>query len=175
MPRAATGVRDRPAGEADVRGSGQRPWQDGRIVLPLVLLVVTTAYLLNALQVTTAYDDEGVGPTFFPVVLAVVMYGALAAMLFQALRVPRGAAATPLRLKDPVKIVLLTAVYIALFRPLGYFIATTLYVWSLFLVFDFGSRSQVWKIASAVLIAIAAWLLFDMAFGIRLPKFLDLI
>jgi putative tricarboxylic transport membrane protein len=157
-----------------VSGSGQRPWQDGRIVLPVVLFVVTTAYLLNALQVTTAYDDEGVGPTFFPVVLSVVMYCALAAVLFQALRAPRAAAA-PLRLKDPVKIVLLTAVYIALFRPLGYFIATTLYVWSLFLVFDFGSRNQIWKVVSAIAIAVAAWLLFDVAFGIRLPKFLDLI
>lgn len=155
-------------------GSGQRPWRDGRIVLPVVLFVVTTAYLLNALQVTTAYEDEGVGPSFFPVVLAVVMYGALAAVLLQGLRAPREAAA-PLRLKDPVKVVLLTAVYIALFRPLGYFIATTFYVWSLFFVFEFGSRNQVWKVVSAVLIAIAAWLLFDVAFGIRLPKFLDLI
>lgn len=155
-------------------GSGQRPWRDGRIVLPVVLFAVTTAYLLNALQVTTAYEDEGVGPSFFPVVLAVMMYGALAAVLIQGLRAPRDDAA-PLRLKDPVKVVLLTAVYIALFRPLGYFIATTLYVWSLFFVFEFGSRSQVWKVVSAVLIAIAAWLLFDVAFGIRLPKFLDLI
>lgn len=157
-----------------MRGSGQRPWTDGRITLPVVLFVVTTAYLINALQVTTAYDDEGVGPTFFPVVLSVVMYCALAAVLFQALRAPRGAA-TPLRLKDPVKIVLLTAAYIVLFRPLGYFIATTLYVWSLFFVFEFGSRNQIWKVASAVAIAVAAWLLFDVAFGIRLPKFLDLI
>ena len=156
-------------------GSGQRRWTDGRIVLPVVLLIVTTAYLLNALQVTTAYDDVGVGPSFFPVVLSVVMYCALAAVLFHALRTPRDAAATPLRLKDPVKIVLLTAVYIALFRPLGYFIATTLYVWSLFFVFEFGSRSQVWKVVSAILIAVAAWLLFDVAFGLRLPKFLDLI
>jgi putative tricarboxylic transport membrane protein len=157
-----------------VRGSGQRPWKDGRIVLPVVLLVVTTAYLLNALQVATAYDDEGVGPTFFPVVLSVVMYGALAAVLLQGLRSPRGAAA-PLRLRDPIKIVLLTVAYVALFRPLGYFIATTLYVWSLFFVFEFGSRNPFWKVVSAILIAIAAWLLFDVAFGIRLPKFLDLI
>ena len=155
-------------------GSGQRRWTDGRIVLPVVLLIVTTAYLLNALQVTTAYDDVGVGPSFFPVVLSVVMYCALAAVLFQGLRSPRGAA-TPLRLKDPVKIVLLTAVYIALFRPLGYFIATTLYVWSLFFVFEFGNRNQIWKVVSAVLIAVAAWLLFDVAFGVRLPKFLNLI
>jgi hypothetical protein len=157
-----------------VTGSGQRPWRDGRIVLPVVRFVVPTAYLLNALQVTTAYEDEGVGPAFFPGVLAVVMYGALAAVLWQGLRAPRDAAA-PLRLKDPVKVVLLTAVYIALFRPLGYFIATTLYVWSLFFVFEFGSRNQVWKVVSAVLIAVAAWLLFDVAFGIRLPKFQDLI
>lgn len=158
-----------------MRGSGPRPWKDGRIVLPVVLFVVTTAYLLNALQVTTAYDDVGVGPTFFPVVLSVVMYVALAAVLFQALRSPRDAAAAPLRLKDPIKIVVLTAAYIALFRPLGYFIATTLYVWSLFFVFAFGSRSHVWRVVSAILIAIAGWLLFDVAFGIRLPMFLDLI
>jgi putative tricarboxylic transport membrane protein len=158
-----------------MRGSAQRPWTDGRIVLPVVLFVVTTAYLVDALQVTTAYDDVGVGPSFFPVVLSLVMYAALAAVLWHALRAPREAAAAPLRLKDPLKVVALTAVYIALFAPLGYVIATTLYVWSLFFVFNFGSRSLLWQGVSVLLIVLAGWLLFDVSFGVRLPKFLELI
>ncbi|HEX6143277.1 MAG TPA: tripartite tricarboxylate transporter TctB family protein, partial [Geminicoccaceae bacterium] len=146
-----------------------------RIVLPVVLLAVTTAYLLGALQIASPYEDEGVGPSFFPIVLAVVMYAALVAVLVQGLRANGATRAARLRLRDPAKVVGLTAVYVALFVPLGYFIATTLYVLSLFFVFNFGSRNHLWRLVAAVLIALASWLLFGAAFGVRLPKFMDLI
>ena len=156
-------------------GSGQRRWTDGRIILPVVLLVLTTVYLLNALQITSAYEDAGVGPSFFPIVLSVIMYAALAAVLVQGLSASQESRGAKLRLKDPAKVVALTGAYVALFVPLGYFIATTLYVWSLFFVFNFGSRNQLWRLVAAILIAFASWLLFDAALGVRLPKFMDLI
>ena len=158
-----------------MNGSGGRPWTDGRIILPVVLLILTTVYLVSALQIASPYEDEGVGPSFFPIVLSLVMYGALAAVLVQGLRATRVSEGAKLRLKDPTKVVVLTAAYVALFVPLGYFIATTLYVWSLFFVFNFGSRNHLWRIVAAVVIALAGWLLFDAAFGVRLPKFMDLI
>lgn len=156
-------------------GSGQRSWTDGRIILPVVLLVVTTAYLLSALQIASPYEDEGVGPSFFPIVLAVIMYAALAVVLVHEVRAVQARAGATLRIKDPAKVVALTAVYVALFVPLGYFISTTLYVWSLFFVFNFGSHNQLWRVVAALAIALAMWLLFEGAFGVRLPKFMDLI
>ena len=141
----------------------------------MVLLAATTAYLVAALGITTAYEEEGVGPSFFPIVVALVMYPALVLVLLDGLRPQQGTDAEPLRLKDQVKIVLLTGCYILLFRPLGYFLATTLYVCSLFFVFNFGGGGHVRRVLTAVVIAIAFFLLFEVGFGVRLPKLFGLI
>ena len=143
---------------------------DSRVVLPAVLLAGTTAYLVAALGITTAYEEEGVGPSFFPIVIALVMCPALVLVLLDGLRAQRNTDPEPLRLKDPVKVVLLTGGYILLFRPLGYFLATTLYVYSLFFVFNFGAGSFVRRVLTAVVIALAFFLLFEAVFGVRLPK-----
>lgn len=148
----------------------RRSWGDGRIVLPVVLLVATTVYLIGSFRIAAPYEDQGVGAGFFPIVLSVVMYGALLFVLWQGLKEARGAPLERLRLVPPIKVLLLTALYIALFQPVGYFIATTLYVYALFFVFDFGSRSHVKRLAAAIAIAIAFFLLFETAFQVRLPK-----
>ncbi len=151
--------------------SGAKTWLDGRIVLPLVLLILTSIYLAGALRIASPYEDQGVGASFFPIVLAVVMYAALLVVLVNGVREAReGAPAERLRLGDPLKVVLLTCLYILLFRPIGYFLATTLYVLALLYVFNFGSTSHLKRIAAAIAIAIAFYLLFETAFQVRLPK-----
>lgn len=148
---------------------------DARILLPVVLLVVTTTYLVGALGITSPYQDAGVGPSFFPIVLACVMYPAIALVLIDGLRAVRAGRETePHRLRDPAKVAALTALYVALFRPLGYFAATTLYVFVLFFVFDPGTRSLAKRALIALAIALAGYLLFREAFGIRLPTLFGL-
>ena len=143
---------------------------DARILLPVVLLVVTTTYLLGALGITSPYQDAGVGPSFFPILLACVMYPAIAVVLLDGVRAVRaGHEAEPHRLKDPAKVAALTALYVVLFRPLGYFAATTLYALGLFFVFDLGTRNPAKRALVALAIAFAGYLLFRQAFGVRLP------
>lgn len=148
---------------------------DARILLPVVLLVATTTYLIGALRISSPYQDAGAGPEFFPILLACIMYPALAFVLVDGVRARRaGREAPPHRLKDPAKVVALTALYVALFRPLGYFVATTLYVLGLFFVFDPGTRSLLKRVLVAFAIALGGYLLFRKAFGVRLPTFLGL-
>lgn len=145
-------------------------WRDARIVLPLALLVATTVYLLGALRITAPYQDEGVGAGFFPIVLSVIMYAALLVVLWNGIRAAREGPPPEFQLGDPAKVVLLTGIYILLFQPLGYFLSTVLYVYALFFVFNFGTRNHLIRIAAAVAVAIAFFLLFETAFQVRLPK-----
>jgi putative tricarboxylic transport membrane protein len=147
-----------------------RVWLDARVVLPLVLLAATTVYLIGALNITSPYEDEGVGAAFFPIVLAAIMYVALLVVLANGIRKARGAPLPRLRLADTIKIVLLTCLYILVFQPVGYFVSTVLYVYALFFVFNFGTRNHLVRIATAVAVAIAFYLLFETAFQVRLPK-----
>jgi putative tricarboxylic transport membrane protein len=152
-----------------------RVWLDARVVLPLVLMAATTVYLIGALNIANPYEDEGVGAAFFPIVLSVIMYATLLVVLWKGVREARREPLPVLHLADPTKVVLLTALYILLFQPLGYFLATVIYVYVLFFVFNFGSRNHLVRIATAVAVAIAFYLLFETAFQVRLPKLWDLI
>lgn len=149
---------------------------DARILLPVILLVATTVYLVAAQDIANPYADRGgIGPSFFPIVIAVAMYAALIAVLIDGVRAVRaGEPPFEHRLKDPAKVVLLTAVYVALFRPLGFLLATTAYVTGLFHVFDLGTRNPVKQVAVALVIALLGHLLFRTAFGVRLPTVLGL-
>lgn len=149
--------------------TGPRAWLDARIVLPLVLIAATTVYLVGAFDIASPYDDKGVGAGFFPVVLAVVMYAALAVVLFQGIQQVGVTEPAVLRLGPPVKVVVLTTLYVAIFKQVGYFLSTTLYVWGLFFVFSFGTANHIKRIAVAVAVAVAFFLLFEVAFQVRLP------
>jgi putative tricarboxylic transport membrane protein len=162
-------------GEASAMKSDPRVWLDARVVLPLVLMAATTVYLIGALNITTPYEDEGVGAEFFPFILSAIMYAALLVVLWKGIREARGAPLPELHLADPIKVVVLTTLFILLFQPLGYFLATVIYVYALFFVFNFGTRNHLVRIATAVAVAIAFYLLFETAFQVRLPKLWGLI
>lgn len=153
----------------------RRALLDARILLPIVLLIVTMAYLRAALNIHSAYEDEGVGPSFFPIVIVCIMVPALGWILARNVETVRAGVAGELhRLADPAKVVALTALYVALFTPLGYFLATLLYVLGLFFVFDLGTRNPLRMAGTALALAVLGWGLFRLAFGVRLPTLLGL-
>ena len=58
----------------------QKPTVTRQLILPAVLFVVTTIYLVAALGIRPQYDEGLVGPSFLPIVISVVMYLGLAAV-----------------------------------------------------------------------------------------------
>lgn len=144
------------------------------VVLPVVLIVVTVVYLFEALRTMGPLEEGTGGPSFFPVVVSVIMLIALVPVLLKGLRAaPPADADTPARPIDyaaPVQVVLATVVYIALFKPAGYFLSTALYVLALLFVFRFKGRNRFVNLLWAVLIAGGCFLLFSEIFQIRLPK-----
>lgn len=149
-----------------------RWWRDVEMVLPLLLLVVTTVYLAAAFQVSSPFSTALVDASFVPKLVAMLMYVALLAVLRDALRRRRGGDAAGGDASDlaaPAKVVALTAVYVAAFQPLGYALATVPYVFLLFHVFRFEGRGLLGRLAYAVVITAVFHGLFAGIFNIRLP------
>lgn len=150
------------------------------VVLPLVLLAATSVYLAAAFRISTAFSTGMVDAGFVPKLIAGLMYLSLLVVLRDALRRPYGnhtpADRAPADRDDaggglagPAKVVVLTAVYVAVFDTVGYLLATPPYVFLLFLVFGFEERSQLKRIVYAVAITAVFYGLFAEVFGIRLP------
>lgn len=150
-------------------------WRDIEIVLPLCLLVVTTIYLAATFTISTAFDTSFVNSAFTPRVVTVIMYLALLVVLRDAVR-RRSRAEGNENEKEaagwaqPLWVVLLTCVYIAVFRPLGYVLSTLPYVYALFHVFRFEETNWLKRALYAAVITAVFYVLFAELFNVRLPK-----
>lgn len=71
----------------------------------------------------------------------------------------------------PALVVVATAVYILLFRPLGYSLSTLLFVAALFLTFGFETSRPLRFAIYAVGVTAVFYGLFALVFGVRLPTF----
>lgn len=142
------------------------------VAFPLVLLVLTTIYFAAAFDIRAQFTPEGeMGPQHIPMLVSGLMYIALLTVLVQELRQPSTLAETDAEadLLRPALLVLATAAYIWLFRPLGYALSTALFVATLFAVFQFETRRPL-VFALYVLGVVAVFYgLFAGIFGVRLP------
>ena len=153
----------------------------GAVILPATLIVVTVIYLIEAIRNVRPLEEGTAGPSFFPIVISVVMLIALSQLLWSGWRQTESTEGEkddgeePVSLAAPVKVVILTAAYIALFKPVGYFISTALYVLALLYVFRFKGRHPLMNVFWAVVIAGLCFVLFSEIFQIRLPKLGEII
>ncbi len=144
------------------------------IMFPLALIVVTTIYMGAAFGIRSQFSTPGeVSPRAIPLLTAGLMYVALLVVLFQELRSAPGepdgsGSGTFLR---PALVIVATAAYILLFRPLGYSLSTLLFVGALFFVFGFETRRPLRFALYAIAVTAAFYGLFALVFGVRLPPF----
>lgn len=143
-------------------------WKNRRLLLPLFLFLLTSIYLAEALQLRPQFDEGLVGPKFLPVLASILMYAALAVVVWQDLR--QGPPDEPLgSLATPALVALATAVYILVFRMAGYALATTLYAFALLCLFQLEEGGLLRRALYAVAITAVFYALFELGFGVRLP------
>ncbi|WP_348827223.1 tripartite tricarboxylate transporter TctB family protein [Halomonas sp. RT37] len=166
-------------------------WLTGPTGVVICLLALTLIYLLEAFKIAPPIKNGALTASFFPVALAVVMLLALGGVILADRREAasgeaggeagagesdeggdnRGDAKVA-AWRGPVAVTLLTAVYIALFAHLGYFIATFLYAFSMTLAFATGRPSPqalAFKALVAGVLTLLGYGLFELVFQVRLP------
>ncbi|WP_174804474.1 tripartite tricarboxylate transporter TctB family protein [Martelella limonii] len=143
------------------------------VLLPLFLLVVTSVYLAAAFDIRSQFAGPGeMSPRSVPILLACLMYVALAVVFVIEFRKPT--ADGPAReLLRPMLVIVATAGYIALFRPLGYWPATLAFTCVLFAIFHFQIRKPHIFAICAIGVTALFYGLFAGIFGVRLPTLTD--
>ncbi len=149
----------------------------GALLLPLFLLIITTIYLATALQITPQFDEGLVGPSFVPVLVSILMYIALGFVFRDVLKAPFAFDETIIEesqtekpsLGPAIKIVVSTAIYIAVLKILGYPLSTFLYVYALLFFFKLEKTGQIRRIAYSAVITAVFYVLFAVIFQVRLP------
>ncbi|WGI26300.1 tripartite tricarboxylate transporter TctB family protein [Halomonas alkaliantarctica] len=142
------------------------------MLFPAFLLVLTTIYLAEALSIRSQFGgDTIVGPRFMPILMAIIMYVALIVVMVGEWRKESEVTATGSFLR-PMMVVLATAIYIAVFRPLGYVPATLCFAAALFLIFDFERKRPVFFVMYVIAVTALFYGLFAGIFGVRLPPML---
>ncbi|HBM57793.1 tripartite tricarboxylate transporter TctB family protein [Salipiger marinus] len=143
------------------------------VLLPVFLLAVTTVYLAASFDIHTQFSGDGeMSPRSIPILAALLMYAALAVVLWTELREPSDSIA----LRDmarPALVVLATSAYIFLFRPLGYIPSTLAYSAVLLIIFRLETRRP--HIFALYVIGVTATFygLFAGIFGVRLPAMFE--
>lgn len=147
------------------------------IGLPVFFLVLTTIYLAEAFRIHGQISDGSiVGPKFLPILTSIGMYLTLFYVLVSEIRkaARRHGEERPDTeggndLMDPLLIMLATAGYILLFRPLGYFLATAAYVAALFVIFRYELKRPLRFALALAGVVLVFYGLFQVVFGVRLP------
>lgn len=150
--------------------------RDGRLFVPVALLLFTTIYFVDAVQMGPPIRDGNMTVSFFPLAIAIIIYLAIASVLWQILRTPRETDQAPPPQEDrrrlgPLWIALLTGLYILAFSYIGYFVSTAVYVFALTMLFGEGAKGLPFKLVASLIITVCGYLLFEVAFQVRLPTF----
>lgn len=133
------------------------------------ILAVSVGYFITAMNLGAPLADGGVTPSFFPVLLGGVSILLSCIVILQKLRATAdetGEAAPPIY--THLWVVLAIFVYIVAFKPLGYFISSSFFVFSLILLFSSFEKILQKTVISVVIVGIAH-VMFQQLFGVRLP------
>ncbi|MDW5377566.1 tripartite tricarboxylate transporter TctB family protein [Halomonas sp. HP20-15] len=168
--------------------SFRRSALSGEFIVPAALSIITLIYLISAIQLGPPMSAGNMTASFFPIATAIVMLIALICAMAHALR-DKAKAPTEKTVADiessdesapsrqyaglspgAIGVIILTAGYLLTFDMIGYFVSTFAYVLLLSGLFGGGFRDK-WltKLLAAIVITIAGYLLFEVAFQVRLP------
>lgn len=133
-----------------------------------VLLAVSVGYLVSAISLGAPISDSNVTPSFFPIILGIASTSFATTLVFQNRSRFEAPASRVSASRAHLWIIAVIFAYIVAFRPLGYFISSSLFVFALLIIF-----SSAGKLVQKALISLAivgsAYIMFQQLFGVRLP------
>jgi hypothetical protein len=138
------------------------------LLVGIGLLALAAFYFQQSFAITVGFAADRLGPTFFPRLLALALGGCALVLIARALRGRSDPAPLPVvRLPLLLGTLGLTAAYALLLAPLGYLLATPLYVAALVLLLGYQSRAGLARAGRGVTIVL--YLVFARALKVLVP------
>lgn len=145
---------------------------NGNIIMAVALLIGTTVYFVETLNLPIFITPDKSGAGVFPLMLAVMMYIASSVILIRGIRQEKKLPSWG-HLKVPVIVIGLIGLYVGTFYHLGYFGTTLLFSFGIALLFTDrrGSKAKMLVIPGIIAVAVTlmGYLLYEVIFDIRLP------
>ncbi|HBJ79678.1 MULTISPECIES: tripartite tricarboxylate transporter TctB family protein [Fusobacterium] len=132
------------------------------------LCIVSAFIFYSSTQFNMAFiGDSGLGPDFFPKVIAIILF-ILSGMLFiGSLRNKNKKSIHNPNMKYTFMVIFAFAVYIFLIDRIGYLVSTIIFAFIVITILK--SKSKILNIIFAIAFPIALYLLFTYAFKVSLP------
>jgi putative tricarboxylic transport membrane protein len=152
--------------------------RNGQALFALFLLILNAGYLAEALTLPRPFQFGEPGPAFLPIVLSCILFLAAGCILFEEIRgtgVAEAEGAPVGRVSArPILLAGITAGFVYLFEPLGYWVATLLYSFAVAALFEYEKtsgplRTLAVSAAIAVGMTVIGWLFFVTLFDLFLP------
>ena len=150
---------------------------NNEVLTSLLLLVANTIYLTQIFHLPVPFEEGEPGPGFYPIVLCGALYLACVRIFVRGLK--KGGC-VQISLKDsavlrPLAAIGATGIFILLFKPAGYFVATLIYTFMMSLLFEWGRKytpvkTILFSVLLAVIITSLGWVFFGLLFDLHLPK-----
>lgn len=141
-------------------------------LLALVLILVNTIYLFEALKTAEPIKNGEVGITFFPIVASILLYIAAITIFIAGIKEKSVLSFQLLKIGKPIMVIFLTLIYVLIFKSIGYFISSILYVLCLMFLFEEETgfkKKKLLNILFTVVIVTLIYILYQKIFGVRLP------
>jgi putative tricarboxylic transport membrane protein len=150
---------------SDTQVEAAKPVQ---ITAAIVLVVLSTTFLINVFGIRSPDGLDPAGPRFFPFVVCTAWVVLSLAYLVESLRRPAAEGDEKRSWREPGLVAVLLVVYAFLVVPLGYLIATALLFFAVARVL--GSRNVVRDTIVSLALVIAVYLAFTQFLDISLPE-----
>lgn len=152
--------------------------RNGQALFAILLLILNAGYLAEALTLPTPFERGEPGPAFLPIVLSGVLFLSAGCILLSELRgtgetADEGAPAGGFSTK-PILLAAITGLFVFMFEPFGYWVATFLYTFAVAALFEREQGSRPLRLvtvsgAIAVAMTVTGWLFFVTLFDLFLP------
>jgi putative tricarboxylic transport membrane protein len=141
----------------------------GKPIFLYLILALSVGYFITALSLGSPLTDGGVTPSFFPILLGATSILLSCVVILQKLRetADETAEAAP-PIYGHLWVVAAIFLYIVAFKPLGYFISSSLFVFALVLLFSSFEKLLTKALISVAIVGVA-YVMFQQLFGVRLP------
>lgn len=132
------------------------------------LCIVSAFIFYSSTQFNMTFiGDSGLGPDFFPKIIAIILF-ILSAMLFiGSIRNKDKKSIYNPNMKYTFMVIFTFAVYVFLIDRIGYLISTIIFAFAVITILK--SKSKILNIIFAVIFPVALYLLFTYAFKVSLP------